>query len=89
MRLRLLDRDNDLVEANDASEWDNFEDCLADVKASFLQGDMSNSYLPFSFIDVESHRTRKKCDVYNIIKEVDITFKTTNLKVIPYKYKTA
>jgi hypothetical protein len=87
MKLRLVDCDHDIVEANGNSVWMCFDDCKKDLEKAFLSGDMSSNYLPLKFIDTDSHREKNKMDVYNIITKVSIEFKTTNLKVVPYAHR--
>jgi hypothetical protein len=87
MRLRLIDKDGDTIDANGDSEWHSFEDCMKDLEQSFLNGDMSTSYIPFKFVDWDSADKTDEMDVYSIINSVSVKFKVTNLKVIPYAHR--
>jgi hypothetical protein len=87
MKLRLIDKDGDTVDANGENEWRSFEDCTADLEAAFLSGEASTSYMPFKFVDYDSADRTDEMDVYSIINSASVDFKTTNLKVVPYKYR--
>jgi hypothetical protein len=78
MKLRLVDCDNDLLECNGNDHWNNFEDCKKDVTKALLSGNLSTSYLPFKFIDIDESNKE-----YAVINKFFVSVDSDVLRTIP------
>lgn len=75
MKLRLIDRDGDLVTCNDEDTWDSFAECKKALIAGVKEG-MSLQYLPYRFVDYDSSDDYSTMDVHARITKIFVSLDT-------------